>query len=1392
MAADETAGCACSEIGRFEGPSPPAGSEPGQGRPVIISDTARSFMNVTTPSPPRLLRIAAAAARWLLALVVAGWLLVGLCVVVLHAWIVPRIGEWRGALEAQASRLAGVPVRIGSLEAYSRSLFPTIELHDVVLEDPGRGEALRLARVVASVSPRSLWHRGFEQLYIERPELDVRRDADGRLRIAGVVLNPDDRKDDSPGADWLFSQREVVVEHGTVRWTDETRDAPTLTLADVRFVVRNGVRSHAMRLDATPPEGWGQRFSINGRFRQPLLSLRSGDWRDWSGQLYADLPAIDVTRLGQYVKLDARIREGEGAVRAWIDVESGRAVGGAADLALSRIDAVLGAQLEPLQLRDLTGRLAVRATDQLFEFSTQNLQFATGDGQRWPGGNFWLRTHPANGRTPESGALRADQLDLGAMALIADRLPIGTQVRRLLAVRAPRGLLEHIEGSWQGPADSPTRYQARLRVKGLAVAADGRNATPDGHHLGSPGVRGLDAEVDLNQAGGTARLAIRNGAVDVPGVFEEPWVRVDRLDTTVHWTRKDEDIDVRLPDLRLANADAEGSAQIRWHTGQPAPAGQGRFPGVLDLTAQLTRADGTRVHRYLPLGIPAETRHYVRDAVVKGRASDVQFRIRGDLHHVPSAAPQDAFRITAQVQDVHFNYVPHVPTGHAAWPAVTGLSGELVFDRQTMQVLNARGRMAGAPSIELVKGEARIPDLAHAPRLLLQLQARGPVADLLRQGAPLTGDARSFIGGIQASGNADYRFDMDMPLTQMAQTQVKASVALPGNDVRLVPNSPSFTQVKGTLQFTDSGFSLAGVQAQLAGGPIRIEGQGGYGGTTKPLALKAQGQFTAEGLRTVEGQPELNGLAGRLQGGSSYTASLQLQNGVPDFQFESSLQGLGMDLPAPLGKSAEATRPLRLGLRQAEEARRGRTETIDVRLGDVASAEYVRELDTPQPTVVRGALRVGTAVAGSKTLPANGVLAQIHLDDIDVDAWRALATQKAPAAPATPAPPGTAQAVAASPWLPNRVALQAGRLQVAGRTLHDLTVDGTIEGNLYKAKVQARELSGSVEYRNQAPAQVKARLAYLRIAPGESREQVESLLDTAPPEDLPALDVVVDDLELLGRHLGRAEVVAATQSAEGGRREWRLDKLAFTLPEARLEAKGRWAPPTSTGAKRHMTLDFTLDMQDAGALLGRFGMPGVLASGKGQLGGSVNWQGSPFDLDLASLGGQLHVDVTSGQFLKAEPGIAKLLGVINLQALPRRLTLDFRDLFSAGFAFDQIRGDARIANGIASTNNLQMKGVNAAVFMDGSADIAHETQQLRVVVIPEINAGTAALVATAINPAIGLGTFLAQMVLSRPLVAATTQEFLIDGTWADPRVVKVPRAAAQPGAGTATDNESKP
>jgi len=104
-----------------------------------------------------------------------------------------------------------------------------------------------------------------------------------------------------------------------------------------------------------------------------------------------------------------------------------------------------------------------------------------------------------------------------------------------------------------------------------------------------------------------------------------------------------------------------------------------------------------------------------------------------------------------------------------------------------------------------------------------------------------------------------------------------------------------------------------------------------------------------------------------------------------------------------------------------------------------------------------------------------------------------------------------------------------------------------------------------------------------------------------------------------------------------------------------------------------------------------------------------------------------------------------------------------------------------IQQGIATTRNLQMKGVNAVVQMDGSSDIARETQNLRVLILPEVDAGTASLLAgIALNPAIGLSTFLAQLILKQPLSRVNTQEFLIDGTWSDPRVTKVVNSAATP------------
>jgi uncharacterized protein YhdP len=62
-----------------------------------------------------------------------------------------------------------------------------------------------------------------------------------------------------------------------------------------------------------------------------------------------------------------------------------------------------------------------------------------------------------------------------------------------------------------------------------------------------------------------------------------------------------------------------------------------------------------------------------------------------------------------------------------------------------------------------------------------------------------------------------------------------------------------------------------------------------------------------------------------------------------------------------------------------------------------------------------------------------------------------------------------------------------------------------------------------------------------------------------------------------------------------------------------------------------------------------------------------------------------------------------------------------------------------------------------------------------VLIVPEVNAGGASLAYAAINPAVGLTTFLAQLLLRKPIAAANTMQFLVTGPWSAPQVDKVER-----------------
>jgi len=1352
-----------------------------------------------SPIPSKLLKTWSGLTRWLLGLVVLAWVLLGLTWGALHWWIVPRIGDFRPQLEARASQALGTPVRIGAIVANSNGLVPSVELTDVTLLDAEQRVALSLPRVLVALSSRSLWRLGFEQIYIDAPKLDVRRLADGRITVAGLEMAFADGAD-SAVLDWFFSQIEFVIHDGVLRWTDEQRGAEPVVLQQIEVVVRNAGRHHDLRLDATPPEIWGDRFGLRGQFLQPLLSRQQGRWQDWDGQLYALFDRVDLSELRRYVNLGVDVRQGRGAMRAWVDVKRGRPSGVTADVALTKVDVTLGKNLPALDLMQIQGRVGGRRLTGGFEAFSTELSFDAKDGLHWPGGNVHVQFLAGKSGAASRGEVQADKLDLAALAQLVQRLPLADAMRAPWLTYAPKGLAEKLSLSWQGSADALQSYSAKGRLSQLEIAA----VSP------LPGVSGLGVDFEFDQQAGRANLRIDNGSVDLPGVFQESLIPVDNLLALARWQVKGERIAVQLSDVNFSNADTQGQAQIKWVTSDASKSpSHSRFPGVLNVQANLSRADGVRVHRYLPLVIDQRSRDYVRAAITAGQASNVRFDIRGDINQLPLIDPrQGAFKIRADVKNAALAFAPRTLQGEQEmpWPTLGGINGQLLIDRMQLHVKGARAHIAQAPDVQVTQVDVIISDMAHSV-VEVEASLKGLWPDALRviKTSPLNALTGGALAQTTASGVADVKLKLNLPIVQLDKTTLQGSVTLAGNELQITPDSPKLTRARGVVNFTQTGLSLTGVQARMLGGDVRLEG-GLVLAPDKAMArmtpgvIRATGTASADGLRQAKELGFVARLAQRASGNAAYTATLGLRRGRPELLVLSNLQGLALNLPEPLQKTAATVMPFRLQSEVLNNAREGSDaeplqDRLSLSMGNIGSAVFERDVSGEIPRVLRGAIAVGLSELESAPLPSTGVSANVKLPMLDMDAWQEMLSHVT----------GGSQEAAMDnfdkaymTYLPTVLAVRTEALHFIGRQFNQVVVGGGREGSLWRANLDARELNGYLEFRQGSGSvldshagRVYARLARLTIAPSQASE-VEALLDTQPAS-IPALDIAVDDFELSGRHLGRLEVQALNRMAAGagGVREWRLNQFNLSVPEAILTASGNWTRLSAPGVtemgmrsevaeRRRTVLNFKLDVRDGGALLTRLEMPGVVRQASGKLEGQVAWLGSPLKLDYPTLSGAFTVNIASGQFLKADPGIAKLFGVLSLQALPRRLTLDFRDVFSEGFAFDFVRGDVQVEQGIARTNNLQMKGVSAVVLMEGQTDLAQETQDLNVVVVPEINAGTATLIASVINPAVGLGTFLAQIFLRQPLIKSNTQNFHVTGSWTDPQVAKVPRSTPLP------------
>ncbi|TCJ12279.1 TIGR02099 family protein [Parasulfuritortus cantonensis] len=1242
---------------------------------------------------------------------------VSVIALLLRFLIMPDIVSYKADIEAAASRAVRAQIRIADIQADWWHLNPRVSLRGLTLAPPGQPVTLSLARVDATLSWLSLalLEPHLSRLDIQQASLEIRRDATGKLFVAGLPV--DSQGTPNPFPDWLLRQKEVTLSDGRLIWLDEMRGAPPLALEHVNLLVENLFGRHRFGLVAEPPAEAGRHLDLRGELRGGSVH----DIASWSGRLYATLQGASATGLTKWSPWSqSAVRRSTGDLRFWMDVGGGQIKGVVGDVAMRGVAVSLADELPDMVFDQVSGRMGWQRKGAEQTYFVEKLVFVTPDGHSAEPPSVRVTVKPTAAGKVETAKIEADSLRLEALTALSGSLPLPKPAHDWIADFNPRGFVEHMAFDWLGKQDF--HVQARFREGGLNAGAT------------LPGFSGLSGEIDADPRQGRVQLNSQAFHFVLDRVFRQP-LDFNRFDAELSWNGVAEGgYHFKLVSADLGNADLDGHAEgeLTWRPGQ-AP--------VIDMTAHLSRGNGNAVWRYLPRTVSDDAYTWVKDSISAGVSPDTRLVLRGPLDRFPFDQGGGQFQVDVQMRNAVLDYAP-------GWPHITGINGLLTFKDKGMHIVVENGDILGA---RLGKVRADIPDLHHAHEEFLVVDGLASGAtpaflDFVRQ-SPVNEHSGHFVDTLNATGRTDLHLHLDMPLRHVADTRVAGRITLTDNQVQLGGKLPSLSRVNGNLGFTGEWIRGNAISAQMFGQPVSVSLASETGGKVRATA---KGSLSAATL--AQWLPAT--LAKRISGTTQAQAEVTLRQHEMTIDLKSDLAGLAIDLPAPIGKRADLAVPTSISGHDSER----QPTVLNFRYGALLSGAMA----LPE----QGAARLGVTFGGDQaSLPKEpGLFVQGSLRQLDLDAWRALDLK---------GDSGDADS------LPVRdISLSFNELKAFGRRVREIHVRAHPEKATWHVKLAGQNMMGEVEY-GPRPDQPGSRFAgrFSKLAIPEE----ESVPGTTAqdPSELPAeVDLNAQSFSIRGHDLGSLNLSFRVE-----KNGLRIDALKLNNPDGRLESGG-WL---SASPLRTTELDLKVNSGNLGKLMKRLGYTEAVKGGELAVAGKLTWLGRPEDFAIGLLGGHLDVNVKNGRFTQLDPGAGKLLGILSLQALPRRIVLDFRDVFSEGFAFDEIKGDVYLERGVGYLPGLSINGPAAKIQMNGKIDLVREGQELRLTIQPRLDEGVAVGAGLLGGPAVAVGAYVAAKILKDPFAKAASFEYMVTGSWDDPKVKKLPRngpaapAAALPG-----------
>ncbi len=1077
---------------------------------------------------------------------------------------------------------------------------------------------------------------------------------------------------------------------------------------------------------------------------QMKIDLDGENYQDLSGQLYLQANQLDITTwLDAYLAIENDKTTSNINFSAWLTIQNSNINKVQFELLENKVDWLYNNEAHQLALS--TGQLLLVQGDKEQSFTLHTTPFFLQYNQQ-ESAEFTVQIV----KNTEKTSAYLSSFDLSIFSELYPLFSAKKQSRELVEQLALTGQVRQLVVEQRG--------------ENLQAIAEFSHVNNE-YSQGIPGIDNASGKVTFSEQNLHLTFSASQGFLDFKHHFVAP-IAYHSFDMNVNasfddngWMLKANNI-VFVSDELSLSADVNVSAPVN---GDASMA----------LLATVINADASTINHYYPLtSMSKGLVGYLNDSIVDGTIEQAQVLINGSLSKFPFDDGSGIFVVDAELTHSTFKFSPD-------WAAINNFNANLNFTNNSMLITGRSGELVG---LDVAGVKAAIDDLAHAQVLnvetIIKPSDANLVVDLIAQ-SPLKSSVGNVLKQLNVSGIIQGAFSLNLPLKNPEKAVSSGFVNFKDNQMALLQPSMDFTQVTGRLNFENDKVTTDNLSLKWLGMPLQLQ----VNGIDKEDYYDTEINLIAD-WQEQHWQPYLDlPLKKYAQGNLKWKGDLSLyqhHNGgfSYDLTIDSSLHALQLNLPTPYGKPAEDTALLTINVNGELDH-----STVNITVDDQLS--FFGVLDHNKTSFTRAHVVLGDE---EMLLPMDGFHITTKLAQVDFSQWQPLISDIIDSVnDSANSTINKSDKISSSQKIqqtlfakPERIRGTLENFEFLGQTLHNVSFNLLDKENWWLLQLNAQETRSQIKIYPDLFEQgldIDADFIHLSFAEKilstedlkkESGQQaIDEISDETSQEkqlltplfsyendftNIPSIKLHCDRCQIGLLNLGEVDF----SLEHVGDELIKLNYFEAKRKQANLSFTGEWIkaqPLKNLLSTTAVTGEFTL--KDIEYELKQLGYASIFRDSGGHVDFSLDWQGNPRDFDLSKINGDIKAKVDDG-YLAEISDKARIFSVLSLQSLVRKLTLDFRDIFSDGMFYSDIKGDYHIKEGILYTDNTKMNGTAGDVFIKGNTNLASGKLDYKMSYKPNLTSSLPVLawVAT-LSPA----TFLAGVAIDQVITSQVVSEF---------------------------------